>query len=191
MKDPTNATRFRVGILFALLGASWCGQAMSGDLSQVIASEERVSLFAGAVDRTGLNEVLKEPGRFTLFVPSDKALADEGSAFLLRGVLLTEPNAQRLADLVRHHVARAGEGTDLAGDIELQTLAEVPLDVVHVGNGYIVAGRAAIIDRIEADNGVIYVVDRLLWPRNPRWESGTSVAAKRGRINAAALTGDR
>jgi len=189
MTQRTKATRSLAGVLLALLGTSWGGQAISGDLSEAISSEKRVSLFARAADRAGLTAALKGPGRYVLFIPSDKAMANEGSAFLLKSVLLTEQNAGRLADLVRHHVIRAEASVDLAGDVDLQTLAGVPLEVARVGNGHLVAGHAAIVDRIEADNGVIYVVDRLLWPRDPRWESGASVTAKRGRVNATALAG--
>lgn len=186
MTQKTKATRTLAGILLALFGTSWGGQAISGDLSDAISAEKQVSLFARAADRTGLRAVLKGPGRFMLFIPSDKAMANEGSAFLLKSVLLTEQNSERLADLVRHHVVRAGGGTDLAGDVELQTLANVPLDVARVGNGHLVAGQAVIIDRIEADNGAIYVVDRLLWPRDPRWES-----ARQGQLEPAALANGR
>jgi len=106
---------------------------------------------------------LREPGSFIVFVPSDRALANEGSAFLLDSVLLTDANAGRLADLVRHHIVRASGGAIApGGNDELQTLAEVPLALVRVGGGLVVAGYAVVTDRIATGNGVVYIVDRLL-----------------------------
>jgi uncharacterized surface protein with fasciclin (FAS1) repeats len=168
-----NGRASLMSILFAAFTASVAGQAKSEDLGQAISMDERTTLFASAVVKAGLSEVLKEPGPFIVFIPSDKAMINEGSAFLLNGVLLTEPNAGRLADLVRHHVVRANRRTlELAGDIELRTLANVPLDVARVGTGIIVARRAAVTDRLVADNGIAYIVDRLLWPWDPKWDSG-------------------
>jgi uncharacterized surface protein with fasciclin (FAS1) repeats len=153
-------------ILFTAITASSAGQAISEDLSQAISLDERTTLFANAVVKAELNDMLTEPGPFIVFIPSDKAMTDEGSAFLLNGVLLTESNAGRLADLVRHHVVRASDQTvKLSSDLELQTLANVPLDVARVGTGIVVGRHAVVTGRLIADNGIAYIVDRLLWPR--------------------------
>ena len=156
-------------VLFAALAAS--GRALSADLGEVISSDERLTLFARAVVKAGVASTLLEPGPYIVFAPSDRALANEGSAFLLDSVLLTDSNAGRLVDLVGHHIAPASHGSaTLSGDATLQTLANVPLAVTRVGTGLTVAGYAVVIDRIVAENGVVYIVDRLLWPRDPRWE---------------------
>jgi len=156
-----------LGMLISLSTSVALGQTKAADLSQVISSDHRVTLFAKAVVKAGLVDALKGPGPFIVFIPSDQAMINEGSAFLLNGVLLTEQNAGRLLDLVQHHVVRAGKhATELDGDIELQTLARVPLHVARVGTGLIVARFATVTARIDAANGVVYIVDRLLWPRD-------------------------
>ncbi len=156
-----------LGILFVPFAGTAVCQSIAADVSKVISSDHRVALFARAAAKTGLDEVLKGPGPFIAFIPSDQAMINEGSAFLLNHVLLTERNAERLADLVRHHVVRSGnQSTELAGDVELQTLANVPLRVTRVGTGLIVGRYATVTDRIVAANGIVYVVDRLLWPRD-------------------------
>jgi uncharacterized surface protein with fasciclin (FAS1) repeats len=179
--------------LFAAITTGLPGQVIAADLSQTISLDERMSLFARAVAKSGLDEKLKEPGPFIVFIPSDKAMTNEGSAFLLNGVLLTEPNAGRLADLVRHHVVRASRRTlELAGDIELQTLANVPLNVARVGTGIIVGRRAAVTDRLVADNGVAYIVDRLLWPRDLKWEpDASSVSQPPPHVGRVPAVGER
>lgn len=182
MKSRTNTAKTLTRILCTLITIGMGGQALSADLEQALSTDKRVSLFANAAAKAGLGAVLKRPGHFVLFIPSDRALAREGSDFLLSGVLLTEPNADRLADMVRHHVARVDEQTtELVQDAELQTLANAPLDVKHVGKGLMVEGYAAVTDRIVADNGVVYIVDRLLWPRDPQWGRGTTTIVRAGR----------
>lgn len=182
MRNPAKVTNSVASALFALVATVSVGQeALSADLSQAISSNDHLRLFARAAVKTGLDGMLKGPGRFILFIPTDRALAAEGSAFLLDRVLLTESNAGRLADLVRHHVVRTGnQGPQLPGDVELNTLADVPLAVTHVGHGLMVDGHAAVTGRIVADNGVIYIVDRLLWPRAAGWTSGTRKLSRVG-----------
>ncbi|HSR72087.1 MAG TPA: fasciclin domain-containing protein [Kiloniellales bacterium] len=149
-------------------------QARSADLHETLSADGRLELFAKAVRETGLSNLLTEAGPFTLFVPSDRALADEGSAFLLERVLLTESNSERLTDLVEHHIAAS---TRLVPNrpvgVEVTTLSGPPIRIDSQGSARIVDGRAVVTDHAVADNGVIYVVDRLLWPRD--WQSGQDV----------------
>jgi len=62
----------------------------------------------------------------------------------------------------------------LSNDVQLQTLANVSLDVTRVGTGIIIGRHAVVTGRIVADNGIAYVIDRLLWPRESKWDSGSS-----------------
>lgn len=141
----------------------------SADLYQEVATDDRLALFSNAVERAGLSERLKEPGPFTLFVPSDQAMINEGSAFLLERVLLTKSNTERLADLVLHHVVPARRLTpDQLDSVNLPTMAGVPLRVERRGKALVVGGWAVVTDRKVADNGIIYIIDRLLWPRDGR-----------------------
>jgi uncharacterized surface protein with fasciclin (FAS1) repeats len=163
-----------VVVLLWAFAAGAPGRAVSADLAQVISSDPRLTLFARAITRAGLAPTLREPGTIA-FLPSDKALVNEGSAFLLDNVLLTDANAGRLTDLVRHHIVRARrDAPKLNGRDQLQTLAGVPLVVTRVGTGLLVDCCAVVTDRIAAENGVVYVVDRLLWPRDRRWQSGVT-----------------
>jgi uncharacterized surface protein with fasciclin (FAS1) repeats len=162
-------------LLFSALAAGAPGRAVSADLMQAISADTRMTLFARAVVKSGMAPLLREPGTFLIFVPSDQALANEGSAFLLDSVLLTASNAGRLVDLVRHHIVRVrGDAIELDEKGELQTLAGVPLVVTRVGTGLLVDCCAVVTDRIATENGVVHVVDRLLWPRDRRWQSGAT-----------------
>ncbi len=144
--------------------------ARSANLYQTVSAEKELSLFSNAVEQAGLSDKLKEAGPITLFIPSDQAMANEGSAFLLEGVLLTRSAAGQLTDLVLHHIVPAECLTaDQLDSVVLPTLANVPLSVVRVGSGVVVGRSAVVTDRKVADNGIVYVIDRLLWPRD--WQA--------------------
>lgn len=142
-------------------------QARSANLYQELATDDRLALFSNAVKQAGLSERLMEAGPLILFVPSDQAMINEGSAFLLGRVLLTKSNIERLADLVLHHIVPARRLTlDQLEGCDLPTLAHVSLRVDRLGKALVVGGWAVVTDRKVADNGIIYIIDRLLWPRD-------------------------
>jgi uncharacterized surface protein with fasciclin (FAS1) repeats len=142
-------------------------QAKSANLFEEVTADERLTLFANAVNQAGLSDMLKQEGPFILFVPSDQAMTDEGSAFLLDSVLLTKSNAERLKDLVSYHIVPSTESTGTAAsDGNLPTMTNSPLHMTRLGTARIINGWAVVTDRKETDNGVLYVVDRLLSPGN-------------------------
>ncbi len=143
--------------------------AKSADLYEEVTSDERLTLFANAIDQAGLSDMLKQEGPFILFVPSDQAMTDEGSAFLLDSVLLTKSNAGRLRDLVSYHIVPTTESTgNAASDGNLPTMIDAPLHMARLGAARVINGWAVVTDRKETDNGIIYIIDRLLWPRDGR-----------------------
>ncbi len=157
-------------------------QAKSADLYEEVTSDERLTLFANAIDRAGLSDMLKQEGPFILFVPSDQAMTNEGSAFLLDSVLLTKSNAGRLKDLVSYHIVPSAQSTGNAAtgnaatgnaatgnavnDGNLPTMTDAPIHMARLGAARVINGWAVVTDRKETDNGVLYVVDRLLSPRS-------------------------
>lgn len=154
------------GCLAASLLAVSSLAAKPANLYEAVSGDERLALFANAVKQAGLARTLNDDGSYTLFSPSDQGMIEEGSAFLLNAVLLTPSNADRLADLVRHHIVPVGVSLETVDRINLPTLANVHLFVDRHGTTVIVGGRAIVTDHLVVDNGVLYVVDRLLWPRD-------------------------
>lgn len=66
---PRNAAKSMMGILVALFTGGPCSQAISADLGQAISFDERITLFARAAVKSGLDDVLKQPGPFIAFIP--------------------------------------------------------------------------------------------------------------------------
>jgi uncharacterized surface protein with fasciclin (FAS1) repeats len=113
-----------------------------------------------AVDAAGLGETLAGGGPFTVFAPSDEAFAKLPAGTVES--LLADP--AKLTDVLTYHVV-AGRVTasDAAGLLSAPTVqgSDLPISIdggVHVGDANVVSAD------IEASNGVIHVIDRVLLP---------------------------
>lgn len=154
--------------LAAALGAALAlaapAPAAAQNIVETAAAAGSFDILGGALNRTGLAEVLAGPGPFTVFAPTDGAFEDLPDAE--QRALLAPDNRDQLEQLLRFHVIR-GEFTSedlvgIAGTVETlmgQPLAfdgtEVPINV----------GGATVVEAdIPADNGVIHVVDEIILP---------------------------
>jgi uncharacterized surface protein with fasciclin (FAS1) repeats len=150
--------------LAALAGVPAGGPApaKAHTVAAVLAADGRLGIVARALQASGFHDTLAIGEGWTLFVPSDEALRNEGSAFLLEDVLLTPANAGRLKEVVGHHLTRGVAPARSAS--RLRSVSGTTLLVDRVGNGLRIDGHAVVVERIDAGNGTIYVVDRMLWP---------------------------
>lgn len=111
----------------------------------------------------GLAEALATSGPFTVFAPIDAAFAELPQAAVNN--LLQPENRDTLAGLLQHHVV-AGR-LDAAAVLEagqLESLAGTPLRVEVDGDVVRVGGVRILQTDIGADNGVIHVVEQVLFP---------------------------
>lgn len=157
----TVKTLALAGFLLGAVFGSISPEAGAASLFDELQADGRLSLFANAVDRSGMSDVLKGDGQYVLLVPSDRSMAREGSAFLLNSLLLTPSNAERLKNLVSHHIVEAAAPKD---DADVVTLQHTSLHIAVMGEARVVDGYAVVTERKVADNGVLYVIDRLLMP---------------------------
>ena len=113
-----------------------------------------------AVDAAGLSETLSTGGPFTVFAPTDEAFAQ-----LPDGTIesLLEDTA-KLVEILTYHVV---PGRVTASDaVAVPTAATVHGDelTISVNGGIQVAGAGVVSTDIEASNGLIHVIDRVLLP---------------------------
>ena len=118
-----------------------------------------------AVDAAGLGEVLSGPGPFTVFAPTDKAF-DALPPGTVEGLLKPE-NKQQLIDILKYHVVqgrvydntavKAGQATTLLG-----RSINVGVDAL----GLTVNDATVVAKNIDATNGVVHVIDKVLIPRS-------------------------
>ena len=116
-----------------------------------------------AATAAGLAEALASNGPFTVFAPVDAAFAELPQAAVNN--LLQPENRETLASLLQHHVVSGR--IDAAGVIEageLESLAGTPLTVEVEGDEVRIGGVRIVQTDIGADNGIIHVVEQVLFP---------------------------
>ncbi len=114
-----------------------------------------------AVKAAGLVETLSGEGPFTVFAPTDEAFA-KIPADTLQAVL---NDREKLTAILTYHVV---PGKLMASDVvrssQLQTVQGQSITVSTEG-GVRVDDANVIQTDIEADNGVIHVIDAVIMPR--------------------------
>ena len=129
----------------------------------VIQTDGRFSTLATAIESAGLTETLYGEGPFTIFAPTDEAFAALPAGTL--DELLLPENRERLREVLLHHVA---DGSVMAADAgamsDITPLAGDALTVSAEGETVMV-GEATVTEAdLEADNGVLHVVNAVLLP---------------------------
>jgi len=116
--------------------------------------------LVAAVQAAGLVDTLKGDGPFTVFAPTDEAFAalPEGT---VEG-LLADPDA--LAKILTYHVV-AGKvmSTDLSNNMMAATVNGADVTIMTEG-GVMVNDANVVTADIEASNGVIHVIDKVILP---------------------------
>ncbi|NJL85800.1 MAG: fasciclin domain-containing protein [Leptolyngbyaceae cyanobacterium SM1_1_3] len=128
------------------------------DIVDIAVNTEGFGTLVAAVKAAGLVETLKSPGPFTVFAPTDEAFAN-----LPPGTVQTlVQNPPQLARILTFHVV-AGKlmQTDLA-QYETVTSVEGSAIPIDVSDSFEVKNATVIAADIEADNGVIHVIDRVI-----------------------------
>lgn len=114
-----------------------------------------------AVQAAGLVETLSGEGPFTVFAPTDEAFAQIPQD-TLQAVLADK---EKLTAILTYHVV---PGKLMAADVvrstQLQTVQGQTITVSTEG-GVRVGDANVVQTDIEADNGVIHVIDRVLMPK--------------------------
>ncbi|MEO6236676.1 MAG: fasciclin domain-containing protein [Vicinamibacterales bacterium] len=116
--------------------------------------------LVAAVQAAGLGATLSGPGPFTVFAPTDAAFA-ELPAGTVQALLKDIP---KLTQILTFHVV---PGKLMAADVVKLTSAKTVQGqnvTIVAENGVTVNGATVITPNIEADNGVIHVIDRVILP---------------------------
>ena len=136
-------------------------EVAANDIVAVASSTEGFSTLVAALTAASLVETLQGEGPFTVFAPNDEAFAAL-PAGLLEKLLLPENVAVLTSILTYHVVAGKVMSTDVtAGDaptVEGSTLALGVMDGVQVNDATVIAAD------VEASNGVIHVINKVLVP---------------------------
>ena len=115
--------------------------------------------------KSGLNKNLEGDGPFTVFAPLDDAFAAI-SAQTYYG-LLREENTQKLVNILGRHVfSKKITSSEIDGEIKLKAINGEEITINKV-NGIVYIYEAEVVTAdIEASNGVIHFINRVLQPLN-------------------------
>ena len=128
------------------------------DIVDIAVSADNFKTLVAAVQAAGLVETLKTPGPFTVFAPTDEAFAK-----LPPGTVQTlVQNPPQLARILKYHVV-SGRLTqaDLAKVDTVTSVEGSPISI-DCTNGFEVKNATVIAADIEADNGIIHVIDNVI-----------------------------
>ena len=137
--------------------------AMAKDLVETAVAAGNFTTLATALKAAGLVDVLKGSDEFTVFAPTDKAF----KKLPPRKLKALLDNPEQLKTVLLYHVVPGRlAAVDVAKNKQLQTVAGMALPV-RVRNGHVQVGGATITTPdVEAENGVIHVIDTVLIPSN-------------------------
>ncbi len=135
------------------------------DIVDIAVSAPGFSTLVTAVKAADLVETLKSPGPFTVFAPTDDAFAK-----LPAGTITTlVQNIPQLTRILCYHVVpRRLKKQDLIGYPSVESVEGSSLDLAITDDYFEVNNATVIQADIEADNGIIHVIDTVVLMR-PHW----------------------
>ncbi|MGK7898052.1 MAG: fasciclin domain-containing protein [Xenococcus sp. (in: cyanobacteria)] len=128
------------------------------DIVDIAVNTEGFSTLVTAVTAANLVETLKTPGPFTVFAPNDEAFAK-----LPPGTIQTlVQNIPQLARILTYHVVPGKlMQADLAKVDSVISVEGSPI-TIDCEDNFEVKNATVIAADIEADNGVIHVIDNVI-----------------------------
>ena len=150
--------------LFTLLPLAFTTvSAKAQDIVDTAIAAGQFETLVAAVQAAGLVEVLKGDGPFTVFAPTDEAFAALPPGTVDN--LLKPKNKDQLAAVLTYHVVPGKiMSADIAGKtVEVTTVQGSDLSV-NATDGVMVDNATVVAADIEADNGVIHVIDQVVLP---------------------------
>jgi uncharacterized surface protein with fasciclin (FAS1) repeats len=137
--------------------------AKAADIVDTAVSAGSFKTLVTAVQAAGLVDTLKGEGPFTVFAPTDEAFA-KLPAGTVEDLLKPENKEKLVAILTYHVVPGKVMAADIAGkEMEVASVQGDTIDV-NATSGVMVDGATVTQADIEADNGVIHVIDTVIMP---------------------------
>ena len=134
------------------------------DIVDTAVSAGKFNTLVAAVKAADLVETLKGTGPFTVFAPTDEAFAALPAGTVED--LLKPENKAKLAEILTYHVVLGKVmSTDLSNGMTPATV-NGKLVTIHTEGGVKVNEATVSTADIDADNGVIHVIDAVLSPKD-------------------------
>ncbi|MFZ1336533.1 MAG: fasciclin domain-containing protein, partial [Saprospiraceae bacterium] len=151
----------RLKLLFIMLFMSSLSLLQSQTVVDIIVNSPDHNTLEAAVIAAGLADALSGDGPFTVFAPTDAAF-DALPAGTVAALLNDIPTLTAI--LTYHVVGAKALSTDLSDGQVITTLNGKDVTVTINGNGVFINNAKVTVADIEADNGVVHVIDAVLLP---------------------------
>ena len=134
------------------------------DIVDTAVSANKFTTLVTAVKAADLVRILKSPGPFTVFAPTDEAFAKLPAGTIPN--LLKPENKQKLASILTYHVV---PGKVTASEVikinRAKTVNGQSLSIKTIGGSVMVDNAMVIKADIHCSNGVIHVIDTVVLPK--------------------------
>ena len=142
--------------------------AAGNSIADIAAGNPDFSMLVAAASRAGIVELLDAPGTYTVFAPTNAAFEASG---ITMAMLEAMPVADLTGILTYHALGTEVPSTAITAGptttVAMLTLFLGTTGGVTLNGGNAITGGANVVTAdIEADNGVIHVIDRVLLPPN-------------------------
>ncbi|MEM1174944.1 MAG: fasciclin domain-containing protein [Pseudomonadota bacterium] len=156
----------QVGITLAALALTapaLAGHGKKMDIVDTAADAGTFQTLIAAAKAAGLAGALKGDGPLTVFAPTDEAFSALPAGTI--ETLLKPENKDQLATILKYHViaGKVGSGA-LADGARLETLAGVDAVISQTEGGFNIENARIVTTDIDASNGVVHVIDRVILP---------------------------
>ena len=153
--------------IVAAIGLMVAAPAMAGsakkDIVDTAATTDGFTTLVAAVKAAGLVETLKGDGPFTVFAPTDEAFAAL-PAGTVENLLKPENKDQLIAVLTYHVVPGKVMAADIAGKTTDAATVQGANIAIDATDGVKINDASVVAADVEASNGVIHVIDKVILP---------------------------
>lgn len=147
---------------------------------EIAIADERFSILVEAVSKAGLVDALSAEGPYTVFAPTNDAFEALFTDLGIDGI--DDLTAEQLTPILLYHVV---SGKVMAADVtsgKVSTLNKDAMMNIDASSKGVTIDKSSdvVITDIEATNGVIHVIDRVLLPETKTNQSQKTTQSKSG-----------
>ncbi len=130
------------------------------DIVDTATNVESFKTLLTVIEAAGLLDLLKSPGPYTVFAPTDEAFAKIPTETIASWM----EDIPKLKRILAYHVLFGDVRTDNLVELNSAETVEGSIVGIDSSNGYKVNDANILKTDILADNGVIHVIDTVLLP---------------------------
>ncbi|MDR9900344.1 S-layer homology domain-containing protein [Aetokthonos hydrillicola Thurmond2011] len=137
--------------------------AQANTIVNIAASSNSFTTLTSLLQAAGLTDTLQQPGPYTVFAPTDQAFAALPKSTLEK--LQRPENRDALVKILTYHVVSGALPAEQLTTGEQKTLEGSPVKIKTSRDNQVRVNKAKILQsNVQASNGVIYPIDKVLLP---------------------------